>query len=180
MPQIHGVVEADFFDWVLEVPGGPEFVTGLAHRIARFDWSHVEHDVLKTLYESIISPDDRASLGEYYTPDWLADRIVAASVTSPLTTRVLDPACGPDVPVHAARRSRRRGCFWPSQRQGPCWRSPSTSTAWTCTRSPSRSPVFYLLAIGGRAWLRPTRPHCHPGLPRRRRPMGTAPDLLTR
>lgn len=92
--QIYGVVEADFFDWVLEVPGGPAFVSDLAHRIARFDWSHVDHDVLKTLYESIISPDDRSSLGEYYTPDWLADRVVASRVPEPLTTRVLDPACG--------------------------------------------------------------------------------------
>lgn len=102
--QIYGVVEADFFDWVLELPGGPEFVTELARRVARFDWSHVEHDVLKTLYESVISTDDRASLGEYYTPDWLADRVVAATVTAPLTTRVLDPACGSGTFVfHAAR-----------------------------------------------------------------------------
>lgn len=102
--QIYGVVEADFFDWVLEVPGGPAFVTDLAYRIAKFDWSHVEHDVLKTLYESIISPDDRAGLGEYYTPDWLADRVVAFAVPDPLSTRVLDPACGSGTFVfHAAR-----------------------------------------------------------------------------
>lgn len=101
---IYGVVEADFFDWVLEVPGGPEFITDLARRIARFDWGHVEHDVLKTLYESVISTADRASLGEYYTPDWLADRVVADTVTDPLTTRVLDPACGSGTFVfHAAR-----------------------------------------------------------------------------
>jgi len=102
--QIYGVVEADFFDWLLEVPGGPSFVTELARRVARFDWSQVEHDVLKTLYESVISTDDRASLGEYYTPDWLADRVVAATVSAPLTTRVLDPACGSGTFVfHAAR-----------------------------------------------------------------------------
>ena len=101
---IYGVVEADFFDWVLEVPGGPAFVADLARRIARFDWGHVEHDVLKTLYESVISTEDRASLGEYYTPDWLADRVVAATVVEPLTTRVLDPACGSGTFVfHAAR-----------------------------------------------------------------------------
>lgn len=92
--QIFGVVESDFFDWVLEVPGGPDFVTELANRISRFDWSHVEHDVLKVLYESVISAETRASLGEYYTPDWLADRMVSAVVTDPLTQTVLDPACG--------------------------------------------------------------------------------------
>lgn len=92
--QIHGVVEADFFDWVLLAPGGQQFVTDLAHRISRFDWGHVEHDVLKILYESVITADARASLGEYYTPDWLADRVVHATVADPLSQRVLDPSCG--------------------------------------------------------------------------------------
>lgn len=92
--QIHNVVEADFFDWVVEVPGGAAFVTELARRIARFDWSHVEHDVLKILYESVIDARDRAALGEYYTPDWLAEQMVATAVPDPLNTRVLDPACG--------------------------------------------------------------------------------------
>ncbi|MEV7530332.1 N-6 DNA methylase [Streptomyces hydrogenans] len=92
--QIHGVVESDFFDWVLKAPGGQEFVAELADRIARFDWATVEHDVLKVLYESIIASETREDLGEYYTPDWLADRIVASSVTSPLKQRVLDPSCG--------------------------------------------------------------------------------------
>ncbi|MGW5355143.1 N-6 DNA methylase [Streptomyces sp. NPDC004031] len=92
--QIHGVVESDFFDWVLKAPGGPEFVTGLADRIARFDWAAVEHDVLKVLYESIIATETREALGEYYTPDWLADRVVHATVTEPLAQRVMDPSCG--------------------------------------------------------------------------------------
>lgn len=92
--QINGVVEADFFDWVLEVPGGPEFVSDLARRIAQFDWSHVEHDVLKILYESVINSEARASLGEYYTPDWLAEQMVGDTVTDPLESKVLDPSCG--------------------------------------------------------------------------------------
>ncbi|MGW5501300.1 N-6 DNA methylase [Streptomyces rochei] len=91
---ISGVVESDFFDWVLKAPGGPEFVSDLADRIARFNWNEVEHDVLKILYESIISTETRESLGEYYTPDWLADRVVANSVRDPLRKRVLDPSCG--------------------------------------------------------------------------------------
>ncbi|WBB49782.1 N-6 DNA methylase [Verrucosispora sp. WMMA2044] len=92
--EIHGVVEADFFDWVLHAPGGPQFVNELARRLARFEWGEVEHDVLKTIYESVIGAESRASLGEYYTPDWLADRVVDAAVTQPLAQRVLDPACG--------------------------------------------------------------------------------------
>lgn len=92
--QIQGVVENDFFDWLLHVPGGPEFLRALADRLARFDWAHVEHDVLKVLYESVIEQTERQRLGEYYTPDWLADRMVAEHVLKPLEQRVLDPSCG--------------------------------------------------------------------------------------
>ena len=91
---IGGVVEADFFDWPVSAPGGDSFVRTLARRIARFDWSAVAHDVLKTLYESVIDDVTRHRLGEYYTPDWIAERIVAEVVDSPLDQRVLDPACG--------------------------------------------------------------------------------------
>jgi hypothetical protein len=92
--QIHGVVEADFFDWVLQVPGGSAFIRTLADRLARFDWAKVEHDVLKVLYESVIEQSERQRLGEYYTPDWLAYRMVSAHVTDPLHQRALDPSCG--------------------------------------------------------------------------------------
>jgi hypothetical protein len=66
-------VDHDFFDWVLEVLGGEGFIATLARRLARSDWSTVEHDVLKVLYESVISASTRKALGEYYTPDWLAN-----------------------------------------------------------------------------------------------------------
>ena len=103
--QIHGVVEADFFDWVLQVDGGEEFIAELGRRIARFDWSQVEHDVLKILYESVIASEERERLGEYYTPDWLADRVVDATVTDPLNSRVADPSCGSGTFLfHAIRR----------------------------------------------------------------------------
>lgn len=102
---VHGVVEMDFFDWVLDVPGGDPFVRTLARRLGRFDWSAVEHDVLKVLYESIIGKETRQKLGEYYTPDWLAEKIVASVVSNPLEERVLDPACGSGTFLfHAVRR----------------------------------------------------------------------------
>ena len=91
---IYGVVEQDFFDWVAEVPGGEPFIRSLARRLARFDWTSVEQDVLKVLYESVIGAETRKRLGEYYTPDWLAGLVVDEVITEPLATRVLDPACG--------------------------------------------------------------------------------------
>ena len=102
---LHGVVDRDFFDWVLEVPGGEGFITALARRLSRFDWAAVEHDVLKVLYESVIKPEVRKSLGEYYTPDWLANRVVSEVVDDPLNQRVLDPSCGSGTFVfYAVRR----------------------------------------------------------------------------
>ena len=102
---MNGVVEADFFDWVIEVEGGEGFVKALARRLSRFAWKDVEHDILKVLYESVISADQRKRLGEYYTPDWLASQIVDATVTEPLSQRVLDPACGSGTFLfHAIRR----------------------------------------------------------------------------
>jgi SAM-dependent methyltransferase len=92
--QIGGVVEEDFFSWVIEVPGGESFIRSLARRLGRFSWRDVDHDVMKVLYESVIDADQRHRLGEYYTPDWLAEQIVTKVVTDPLSQRVLDPACG--------------------------------------------------------------------------------------
>ncbi len=102
---IYGVVEHDFFDWVLDVPHGGAFVRTLARRLSRFDWTNVEHDVLKVLYESVIGSETRKQLGEYYTPDWLAEQVVSTAVTDPLNQRILDPACGSGTFLfHAVRR----------------------------------------------------------------------------
>jgi hypothetical protein len=91
---VYGVVESDFFDWVVEVEGGDTFIRTLAKRLGRFVWADAEQDVLKVLYESFIGAETRKRLGEYYTPDWLADAIVTEAVLEPLNSRVLDPACG--------------------------------------------------------------------------------------
>ena len=91
---IRGVGEAGFFDWVLDVEGGDVLVSDLARRLSAFDWSVVDHDILKVLYQSVIASATRKRLGEYYTPDWLARRMVAISIKEPLSERVLDPACG--------------------------------------------------------------------------------------
>lgn len=101
---IRGVGEAGFFDWVLDVPAGEAFVDDLLRRLTVFDWSEVDHDVLKELYESVISEDTRHRLGEYYTPDWLAKRIIEHTIEKPLESRALDPSCGSGTFVfHAVR-----------------------------------------------------------------------------
>jgi SAM-dependent methyltransferase len=102
---IHGAVESDFFDWILELPDGRDLVLRIARQTACFRLREVEVDVLKSLYESLIDPAQRHDLGEYYTPDWLAAKIVARALTQPMAQRVLDPACGSGTFLfHAIRR----------------------------------------------------------------------------
>jgi SAM-dependent methyltransferase len=102
---IRGAIEADFFDWITEVPGGEQFVMDLAHRLSRFNWRQVDHDVLKQIYESVIKKTTRHQLGEYYTPDWLAEAIIADRVDCSLQQRVLDPSCGSGTFLFHAIRS---------------------------------------------------------------------------
>ena len=91
---INGAVESDFFDWIVADSEGEELVRRIMAHVRRFRLAEVESDVLKILYELLIDRDERHGLGEYYTPDWLAAKIVKAAVPSPLEQRVLDPACG--------------------------------------------------------------------------------------
>ena len=90
---LSGIVESDFFAWPLEV-GGLPLIQAVANRIARFDWSNAPGDIAAILYETVIPPDERRQLGEYYTPHWLARSMVQEVVTDPLHQHVLDPACG--------------------------------------------------------------------------------------
>ena len=117
---IHGAVEGDFFDWVLHHPDGAKLVLKLAAQTARFRLHDVQQDVMKRLYESLMDPDQRRDLGEYYTPDWLAARVTARAMDRPLEQRVLDPACGSGTFLfHAIRRLRAAGeaAGWPAARR---------------------------------------------------------------
>ena len=78
----------------LATTDGVALVNRIAGQASRFRLEDIEHDVLKELYESLIDPAQRHQLGEYYTPDWLADLMVREVVTDPLNQRVLDPSCG--------------------------------------------------------------------------------------
>ncbi|MHB1937987.1 MAG: N-6 DNA methylase, partial [Acidobacteriaceae bacterium] len=54
----------------------------------------IREDVLKGVYQQLIDPKDRHDLGEYYTPDWLCERIVAEMLPPEGYKSVLDPSCG--------------------------------------------------------------------------------------
>jgi hypothetical protein len=91
---IHGAVESDFFDWIIAAPEGERLVRRIMAHVRRFRLREVKSDVLKILYESLIDRDERHGLGEYYTPDWLAVKVVRHTVSNPVEQKVLDPACG--------------------------------------------------------------------------------------
>ncbi|MBA4768105.1 MAG: N-6 DNA methylase [Porphyrobacter sp.] len=102
---ITGAVESDFFDWMVATPAGCTLVGKIMAHVRRFRLREVESDVLKILYEALIDASERHGLGEYYTPDWLAAKVVRHAVTAPLEQRVLDPACGSGTFLfHAVRR----------------------------------------------------------------------------
>ena len=119
---IVGAVESDFFDWILLTDDGAKLVRRLARHVGRFRLRAVKIDVLKILYESLIDRDQRHGLGEYYTPDWLAAKIVAKVVERPLEQTVLDPACGSGTFLfHAVRRvltESEEGGLEPAKRAG--------------------------------------------------------------
>ena len=102
---IDGAVESDFFDWMVAAPEGEALVRRIMAHVRRFRLREAESDVLKILYESLIDREERHGLGEYYTPDWLAAKVVRHAVERPLEQKVLDPACGSGTFLfHAVRR----------------------------------------------------------------------------
>jgi len=89
-------VEGDFFYWV----STPEFFSQLAptlrelyNQICEYDFTDVEEDILKGVYQELIDLDTRHALGEYYTPDWLCERVVD-DLHLERNFFALDPACG--------------------------------------------------------------------------------------
>ena len=90
---LHGVIDADLFTWPTEV-GETTYLREIARAVEQFDWTQNAKEVAPTLYQNVITQEERKRLGEYYTPRWLAKEITEKVVDSPLSQRVLDPSCG--------------------------------------------------------------------------------------
>ncbi len=103
---IRNFLEGDFFGWYLAAWNKEiEETTGtLIQRLAEYDPGTLElapenaRDLLKKLYHYLLPREIRHDLGEYYTPDWLAERLIIQTLgkadLGDATKRVLDPACG--------------------------------------------------------------------------------------
>ena len=89
------VAEPDFFSWALDTIIEDDFI-GLLSKIDKylsvFNLSNVNEDILKEIYQELVDPSSRHSLGEYYTPDWIADLTLKQLDYNKGV--VLDPACG--------------------------------------------------------------------------------------
>ena len=93
---ISNIGEQDFFAWVL----APEvrsltldLFTHIASSLLVYDLSHINEDLLKQLYQNLVEPETRHELGEFYTPDWLAELTLREIDYRPGQS-ILDPACG--------------------------------------------------------------------------------------
>lgn len=95
--KLANLVDDDFFHWIRHGEAHRQ-LTALWERIishlSEYDLGAVEQDILKGVYQDLIDPKDRHDLGEYYTPDWLCERIVAELLPDNGFPSVLDPGCG--------------------------------------------------------------------------------------
>jgi hypothetical protein len=92
---IMNLAEPDFFSWALDTTVEAQFfrvLDSIFKRLEEFDWSKLDQDLLKMLYQELVDPEDRSGLGEFYTPDWLAELMLEdVGYDSGV---LLDPACG--------------------------------------------------------------------------------------
>lgn len=90
-------MEEDFFVWFF-YPSlrtkSNELIYTLMQELLVYDIDKIDEDILKELYQELIDPVQRKLLGEFYTPDWLADLIVEDVLKDNPFSKVLDPSCG--------------------------------------------------------------------------------------
>ena len=95
--KIDNFVEDDFFQWVRR-PECQQILSPILERaldqILTYDLRGLNQDVLKGVYQELVSAETRHELGEYYTPDWLCERVVADLLPDTGFPRILDPTCG--------------------------------------------------------------------------------------
>ncbi|MCI0352413.1 MAG: N-6 DNA methylase [Acidobacteriales bacterium] len=100
---ITNFLEGDLFSWYLAVWSKPieEVVTRMVTRLESYNPGTFSEkpaqsrDLLKKLYQQLFPKSVRHDLGEYYTPDWLAEHVLnELGYEGDPDKRLLDPACG--------------------------------------------------------------------------------------
>ena len=101
--RITNFLEADFFGWYVNERSRSlaDAIRAVAGEFLDFEPAsaillpEAKQDLLKEFYSSLVDEQIRHDLGEYYTPDWLAQHVLdRAGYDGDPGARVLDPACG--------------------------------------------------------------------------------------
>lgn len=100
---VSNFLEGDFFGWYIYV-WDDEIYEGLKDLIEEFrqyDYSSINlepesaKDLLKNVYHNLLPRELRHNLGEYYTPDWLAEFLInEMDIDYTSDKSMLDPTCG--------------------------------------------------------------------------------------
>ncbi len=117
---IRNFLEGDFFKWYLDAWDADvaRAIRTLLERLKDYDPGTLEvspeqaRDLLKRLYHGLMPRELRHDLGEFYTPDWLADHVLnEVGYDGNPEKRLLDPACGSGTFLVLAIRRLREKCF---------------------------------------------------------------------
>ncbi|HYL98932.1 MAG TPA: N-6 DNA methylase, partial [Blastocatellia bacterium] len=101
--RISNFLEGDFFSWYTNERSRAlaEAIQAVAREFLQFEPATAIvrpesiKDLLKEFYTTLVDEQLRHDLGEYYTPDWLAQRVIdRLGYRGALNLRILDPACG--------------------------------------------------------------------------------------
>ncbi|MGA2865448.1 MAG: N-6 DNA methylase [Verrucomicrobiota bacterium] len=96
-------LEGDFFRWYLDIWDAAlaQNLRHMAIALQQFEPAtatidpDATRDLLKKLYQYLLPRRVRHDLGEYYTPDWLAERLIRQiGYDGNPDKRILDPSCG--------------------------------------------------------------------------------------
>jgi SAM-dependent methyltransferase len=107
---IENFLEEDFFSWLARKDAkddGMEIARKLLSLLQNYNLREISEDVLKGLYQELVDPKARHDLGEYYTPDWLAHRMIQNLLKPKPDSSILDPACGSGTFLYLAIREKR-------------------------------------------------------------------------
>ena len=94
---IRNFVEDDFFTWTMFFTIRKQssiIFEKILRDLEVYDLEQMNEDVLKELYQEMVRPEVRQQLGEFYTPDWLAEKMVRQVLDDDPQKSVLDPSCG--------------------------------------------------------------------------------------
>jgi SAM-dependent methyltransferase len=100
---IRNFLEADYFAWYLDEWNRniAELIIEVIRKLREYEPGTAEldpdrvKDLFKRLYQNLVPKKVRHDLGEYFTPDWLAELLMnEVGYDGNPDKRVLDPACG--------------------------------------------------------------------------------------